>query len=171
LQNLRSEAERLRAEARDLPILQEKQRQEARSAQEKQTVFQIKETLAAKHDYAQGWTTAFVSYARQNGGQLPKSFEQAEPFWPKDIPKQAGNPSEDFEILYDGSLDTLTNLDVVILREKKLWPYGNEFYGSGKFGRHYGIADGHVDYCSSSDKTENGSFDNYEKGRILRAAQ
>jgi RNA polymerase sigma factor (sigma-70 family) len=171
LQNLRSEAERLRAEARDLLILQEKQRQEARSAQEKQTVFQIKETLAAKHDYAQGWTTAFVSYARQNGGQLPKSFEQAESFWPKDIPKQGGNPSEDFEILYDGSLDTLTSLDVVILREKNLWPYGNEFYGSGKFGRHYGIADGHVDYCSSSDKTENGSFENYEKGRILRAAQ
>jgi RNA polymerase sigma factor (sigma-70 family) len=172
LRRLRAEADRLRTEAEDLPTLREKQRVAARRAQDAQTVFQIKETIAARRDYVQGWTTAFVAYAHQNGGQLPKTFEQAEPFWPPNIPKQANaTPSDDFDILYNGSLNTLTNLDIVILRERKLWPYGNEFFGTGKFGRQYGMAGGYLNYCSSSDKTENGSFEAYEKDHILPTTQ
>src|SRR4051812_21621951 len=116
LQRLRSEAERLRAEAKDLTALQKRESEmKHRQAQEPQTVFQIKESLAAKHDYAQGWINAFLAYARENGGQLPKSFEQAEPFWPKNLAKPEGASPDDFEILFDGSLNTLTNLDVIVL--------------------------------------------------------
>jgi hypothetical protein len=94
---------------------------------------------------------------------LPTTFEQAEPFWPKEFRRTTGVADDQFEILYHGPLDSLTNRDVIVFREKKLWPYGNENYGSGKFGRFYALANGHVQYSSSSDKTAGGNFDEYEK--------
>ena len=73
-------------------------------------------------------------------------------------PPLYGVMADQFEILYHGSLDSLTNLDVIVFREKKSWPHE-----TGKWGRFYALANGGIQYCSSSDKTANGNFDNYER--------
>jgi len=69
--------------------------------------------------------------------------------------------ADEFEILYHGSLDSLTNRDVIVFREKRLWPHRY-----GQWGRFYALANGGVQYCSSSDNTAEGNFDNYEKNHL-----
>ena len=80
--------------------------------------------------------------------------------------EDASLASNQFEILYHGSLNSLTNDNVIVFREKNLWKLQNGD-GSYKWGRHYGIANGQVDYCSSSDKSPSGSFDRYEKEHLV----
>jgi RNA polymerase sigma factor (sigma-70 family) len=164
LEKLRAEAALLRQQTKELPTLREAARRlDQPPPREPQTMLQIAEHVWAKQECAQTWIRAFIAYARENQGQLPATFEQAEPFWPKEIRRTTGSADDQFEILYHGPLDLLTNRDVIVFREKKLWPYGNENYGSGKFGRFYALANGHVQYSSSSDKTAGGNFDEYEK--------
>jgi RNA polymerase sigma factor (sigma-70 family) len=169
LSQLRAEAESLRAQIRDLAALRDQNRA-LNAAQESRTPFQMREFALAKHRRTETWTQAFLSYARQNQGQLPSAFAQAAPFLPKDSPKETSLSSDQFEILYQGSVDALTDKNVIIFREKNLWKLQNGD-GSFKWGRHYGMADGHVDYCSSSDKTPAGSFDSYEKEHLVRPAE
>jgi hypothetical protein len=153
LEKLRAEAALLRRQTKELPTLREADRRPDQSPpQEPQTMLQIAEEVWAKQECAQTWIRAFIAYARENQGQLPASFEQAEPFWPKEIRRTTSGADDQFEILYHGPLDSLTNRDVIVFREKKLWPYGNENYGS-KFGRFYALGNGNVQYSSSSNKT------------------
>jgi hypothetical protein len=77
--------------------------------------------------------------------------------------QRAAVNADQFEILYHGSLDVLPTLDVIVLREKNLWPHIG-----GKWGRFYGLADGRAQYCSSSDKTANGNFDQYEREHLIQ---
>jgi hypothetical protein len=114
--------------------------------------------VRAKQECVEAWMRAFTAYARENHGQLPASFEQAEPFWPKDIRKRTDANADQFEILYHGSLDALTNQRVIVFREKKPWPHV-----TGKWGKFYGMASGGAQYCSSSDKTANGTFEAFER--------
>ena len=72
--------------------------------------------------------------------------------------------SGQFEILHQGSLDAIKDRDMIVFREKNVWQH----FG-GKWGRLYGTADGNVQYCSSSDKTATGSFDEYEKQHIVQS--
>ena len=106
---------------------------------------------------------AFKAYARENQSQLPASFEQAEPFWPKELKKTTNNAADQYEILYHGSLDALTNRNVIVFREKKLWRYGNEKYGKGKLGRLDVLASGSSQYGSAPNGTPDGDFNNWEK--------
>ncbi len=94
---------------------------------------------------------------------MPSSFEQAEPFWPKEIRKPTGVANDQYEILYHGSLDSLTNRDVIVFREKKLWRYGNEKYGLGKLGRFDILANGRAQYGSLPEGTSDGDFHDWEK--------
>jgi RNA polymerase sigma factor (sigma-70 family) len=165
LSQLRAEAESLRAQIRDLAALRDQNRA-LNAEQESRTPFQIREFALGKHRRTEVWTQAFLKYAHENQGQLPTAFAQAEAFLPKDSPKETSLSSDQFEILYHGSVDALTNKDVIIFREKNLWKLQNGD-GSFKWGRHYGLADGHVDYCSSSDKSPTGSFDRYEKEHLV----
>ena len=166
LLKLRDEAELLRRQTEDLAGLREENRKlRQRMSPEPQTPLQVAEMVGAKQERVEAWMRAFIAFARENRGQLPASFEQAEPFWPKEIRKGTGVASDQFEILYHGSLDALTNLNVIVFREKKPWPHV-----TGKWGRFYGMADcrggaanGGAQYCSSSDKTANGSFDAFER--------
>jgi Sigma-70, region 4 len=167
LQKLRQEAEVLRKQADVLARSQEERRRTGPSERkDPQTMLQIKEMVWAKQETAQGWIRAFVAYAKEHQGQLPASFDQAQPYWPKEFWKRAGEASDQYEVLYHGSLNALTNLEVIVFREKNPWPYGNETYGTGMFGRNYALANGHVEYCSSSDKTALGSYDAYESAHL-----
>jgi RNA polymerase sigma factor (sigma-70 family) len=172
LRKLRSEAELLRGQTKQLAMLQEENRRlQQPPLREAKTAMQLRELIWAKQQCAEAWMSAFIAYARENQGQLPASFEQAEPFWlrSREIGPGTGLAADrfenlysmmadQFEILYHGSLDSLTNLDVIVFREKKLWPHE-----TGKWGRFYALANGEIQYCSSSDKTASGNFDKYER--------
>jgi hypothetical protein len=129
-------------------------------------MLRIKEMVWNRQQFAQGWVRALLAYARQHGGQLPASFSDAESYWPQGFVKGTVVPSEQFELLYHGSLESLTNQEAILFRERNPWPYGNEAYGTGKFGRMYALADGHIQYCSSSDKTAQGNYDAFERSRM-----
>ncbi len=156
----------MKRRTKDLAKLQEENRRlQQRVSPEPQTPLQVSEMVWAKQECVEAWMRAFIAYAKQNQGQLPTSFEQAEPFWPKEIRKGTGVASDQFEILYHGSLDALTNRYAIVFRERKPWPHV-----TGKWGRIYGMADcrdgtaiGGAQYCSSSDKTANGNFDAFER--------
>jgi len=132
--------------------------------EESQTPSQITELVRAKHVFISAWLQAFFAYARANQGQCPETLQQAARFLPDSI-KEISTTADQFEILYRGSLDAIKDQDIIVLREKELWQHVG-----GKWGRFYGIADGHAQYCSSSDKTATGSFDNYEKPRIVQSS-
>jgi len=157
LRRLHSEAELLRGKIKDLGVLREENRR-LQHPQEAQTILQMNELVWAKQERTEAWMRAFLAYAGEHQGQLPASFEQAEPFWPKEISKGTGSAADQFEILYHGSLDSLTNRDVIVFREKQSWPHI-----TGKWGRLYGMANGRAQYCSSSDKTAKGNFDRFER--------
>jgi RNA polymerase sigma factor (sigma-70 family) len=165
LVKLRAEAELLRGQTRKLAALREENRQLPQSRpQEAQTPLQISEMAWTKQEGVETWMRAFLAYAKQNQGQVPTSFEQAEPFWPKDVRKSASVAADQFEILYHGSLVALTNRDVIVFREKKLWQHVN-----GQWGRFYGLANGFSQYCGSPDGNADGSFDEYEKNHTAPA--
>jgi RNA polymerase sigma factor (sigma-70 family) len=172
LLRLRAEAESLRGQVREIPALQEENRRlQRRLSREAQTPFQIQEQLWAKTRWVEAWMRAFIAYARENQGRLPASFEQAEPFLPREVREETAVTGDQFEILYHGSLDSLTNRESIVFREKSLWPHE-----TGKWGRIYGMADcrsgifdGRAQYCSSSDKTANGNCDSFEKEYMVTA--
>jgi RNA polymerase sigma factor (sigma-70 family) len=165
LSQLRADVGLLRAKIRDLAALRDQNRL-AEAAQDSRTPLQIEEVARGKYHLTETWMQAFLKYASQNQGQLPSAFSQAEPFLPRDMGEDASLASNQFEILYHGSLNSLTNDNVIVFREKNLWKL-QDGDGSYKWGRHYAIADGHVDYCSSSDKSPSGSFDRYEKEHLV----
>jgi hypothetical protein len=105
---------------------------------------------------------AFRNYAYNHQGQLPDSFDQAEPYWPVEVGKWPDVTPEQFEILYHGSLDSLTNLDpnleVIVFREKKLWQHA-----TGRWGRFDVLANGRAQYGSVPDGTSDNYFSEYEK--------
>jgi hypothetical protein len=121
------------------------------------------ELVRAKQLFMRVWLQVFFAYARENQGQCPETFQQATRFLPESV-KELGLIADQFEILYHGSLDAIKDQDIIVLREKELWQHVG-----GKWGRLYGIADGTAQYCSSSDKTATGNFDNYEKPRIVQS--
>jgi RNA polymerase sigma factor (sigma-70 family) len=131
--------------------------------EETQTLSQVMDWVRVKQLCMRIWLQAFFAYARANQGQCPETFQQAASFLPESL-KEISLTAEQFEILHQGSLDAIKDQDMIVFREKNVWQH----FG-GKWGRLYGIADGNVQYCSSSDKTATGSFDEYEKQHIVQS--
>jgi RNA polymerase sigma factor (sigma-70 family) len=153
LMRLRGEVGILRRQTNELGKLsEENQRLQPAPPPEAPTAEQISELVVHKQDCAEAWMQAFLAYAKKNQGQLPASFEQAEPYWPRKTGKWPDVSADQFEILYHGSLDALPNQDVIVFREKKLWQHVN-----GKWGRFDVLANGNVQYGS----VPNGSRDDY----------
>jgi RNA polymerase sigma factor (sigma-70 family) len=133
------------------------------SSEETQASAQTMELVSAKELNVKLWLEAFFAYARKNQGQCPETFQQAASFLPESV-REISLITDQFEILYHGSLDAIKDQDVIVFREKGLWQHVG-----GKWGRFYGIATGHAQYCSSSDKTATGNFDEYEKGHVVQS--
>jgi hypothetical protein len=108
---------------------------------------------------------AFLAYAKMNRGELPSSFEQAEPFWPKELEKSSDIPADRFEILYHGSLNSPPNDEVIIFREKKLFQNPS----NGRWGRLSVLAEGRAQYGSVSPGTPDESFSEWEKEHLAPA--
>ncbi len=118
--------------------------------------------VPTRQDYAETWMRAFLAYAKMNRGELPNSFEQAEPFWPKEVEKSSYITADTFEILYHGSLDSLPNDEIIIFREKKLW----QNPANGRWGRLSVLSGGQAQYGSVPPGTPDESFSEWEKEHL-----
>jgi hypothetical protein len=95
---------------------------------------------AAKGKFAKEWMAAFIAFATENQGQFPTNFWQAEGFLSDSARNQTNVTIDQFEIVYQGSQNDLTNQgdeDIIVLRERQAW----QSY-DGKWGRTYGRVDG-----------------------------
>jgi hypothetical protein len=106
-------------------------------------------------NYTRQWLLAFHDFADKNQGQLPADFEQARPFLPSEV--DTNLTTDQFEIVYQGSLKNLTNPSTaIVIREKNAWPGLNQRPG---WLRAYGFADGHSEIHLAAD----GNFETWEK--------
>ncbi len=140
---LRAQAEALRRQTNDLARLRaENRRLSQRPGDEPKTPVQSREELIARATAAKDWLLAFMTYAQDHHGQCPSSFEQAAATLANDSQKVASiSRSNDFDIVFQGSFDALTNLGrgIVVLRQRQPRPAGD-----GKVSVVYGLADGSV---------------------------
>ncbi|HXT38397.1 MAG TPA: sigma-70 family RNA polymerase sigma factor [Candidatus Angelobacter sp.] len=179
LMKLRGEVGLLRRQTNELGRLEEENRrlqaslaraaQNARQSQidsateqEKQEAL-AKQQFIAKMGYARNWVLAFHEYAGAHQGQSPASFDQAATFLPDQARDETLLATNQFEIMYQGSLNVITNpATVIVLRESEAQPVP-----TGGQVRTYGFADGH----SEVHKTDDGNFEPWEKQHMISAAQ
>ena len=129
--------------------------------QEKQEAI-AKQQFIAKMGYARHWVLAFHEYAGAHQGQAPASFDQAATFLPDQARDETMLATNQFEIVYQGSLNAITNpATIIVLRENEPQPV----LTSGQV-RTYGFADGH----SEVHKTDDGNFEPWEKQHMIPAA-
>jgi RNA polymerase sigma factor (sigma-70 family) len=139
---LRAQAESLRAKTNDLAGLRAENRRLRQASDDKpKTPVEAREELIARACCAKDWLLAFKIHALDNQGQCPTSFAQVASIHAENSGKLgAGISPDEFEIVFQGSLDSLTNSgDVIVLRERQL-----RSVGDGKWSRIYGTADGAV---------------------------
>jgi hypothetical protein len=174
LLRLRAEAVILSQQTNDLAALQEEnhrmREQNAQQADPLKTPLQLKDETNARSRAAKDFLLAFILYAMDNQNQFPASFDQAVRYFPDafNADPVSGDLAEfiqatnQFEIVYRGSRDALTNAgNVMVLRERQArqWP-------DGKWSKVYGFADGHSETHSEAE----GNFDIWEKQRIVTPA-
>jgi hypothetical protein len=119
----------------------------AAAERQNQAAESIKELAYAKMNYTKGWMIAFMNYAQQHGGQLPTNFEAAISFGPEGLTNQTSLAPEQFEIVYTGSLNEVTNpQSLIVIREKDASQTTD-----GGWVRDYGFADGHSEIHKAAD--------------------
>ncbi len=139
---LRAQAESLRRQTNDLAGLRaENRRLRQTSDDQPKTPVEAREEGLIRAMCAKDWLLAFRIYANDNQGQCPTSFEQVASIHAQNSGKLgAGISPDQFEIVFQGSLDSLTNIgDIVVLRERQ-----PRRVGDGRWSRIYGMADGAV---------------------------
>ncbi|HUS33978.1 MAG TPA: sigma-70 family RNA polymerase sigma factor [Verrucomicrobiae bacterium] len=136
------------------------------------TSWQNAEMWRAKGNRIKGWSKALFAYASAHDGQLPASLEDAASFLPKDFAKGPLPPSEEYELLYRGSLQTLTNLNpdapFIILRERKLSPsvhFFDKYYK--KMARYEIHANGSDSWGSVEPGQLDSEFSSFEKEHLV----
>jgi len=141
----------------------------------------FKQAGIAKMNYTRDWMLAFFMYADKNGAQFPTNFSQALPFWPSDLKPTTDNKGEaaphpeatgagatlfglapdNYDLLYQGSMNALTNpQSIIVIREKDAWQGPN-----GGWLRAYAFADGH----SEIHRAEDGNFLPWEQQHMMVA--
>jgi hypothetical protein len=168
LLRLRGEVGFLRKRTNDLATLQEENRRlRARNlaqSENSKTPLQRREEehaqAIAKLHFGRVCLLAFDMYARDNQGQIPTNFEQVAVYLPKETYTQTNVTTDQYEIVYQGSLNTITNPgNVIVIREKQAWTSD-----SGGWSRAYGFADGHSEIHLSRD----GNFEPWEKQKGIK---
>ena len=166
LLKLRGEVRTLRQATNELTKIQEQIQPLNQPAQLKpKTDDEILQMSKDKQHFAHVWMEAFKNYAASHNGQLPNSFEYAQNFISPDVGYWPGMSPDDFEILYHGSLNAITNREVILFREKKLWQHVG-----GKWGRFDVLANGTVQYGSVPQGFSDTDFTDWEKERIIPAS-
>jgi RNA polymerase sigma factor (sigma-70 family) len=163
LVRLRGEVAALRQQT---SVLLEDRRSTGRSAQQATGSFsllQMREEQQqwgiARLNYTRQWLLAFHMYANDNNDQFPTGFEQARQYVGNEILTATNLTTDQFEILYHGSISNLSSPPlVVVLREKQ----PSQGY-DGRWSRAYGFADGHSEITAPAD----GNYDAWEKRHIF----
>jgi len=120
---------------------------------------QQKEFALARLDFPKYWMLAFFLYSAQHQAQCPTNFEQAAAFLPQEFTNRHGVMPDQFEIVYQGALNVVTNpQSVIVIREKEAVQEPD-----GGWIRAYGFADGH----SELHRGANGDFGPWEAQHIL----
>jgi RNA polymerase sigma factor (sigma-70 family) len=129
----------------------------------------------AKLNYTKQWMLAFHFFANDNEGQSPTNFDQALPYLSNDAKVEAnlkpgeflpGTPKygltpEHYEIVYQGSLNGLSNpQNIIVVREKEPWRTED-----GSWMRTYAFADGHAEIHKATD----GNFAPWEAQHMVAA--
>jgi RNA polymerase sigma factor (sigma-70 family) len=127
------------------------------------------DTLAAQIETQQRQTAIFenskqlalawILYAMKNQGQYPSNFEQAASFLPDAFKQQTNVTTDDFAVVYQGTMNSVTNPgNTVIIRQKEaVW---NPF--DGNWVRTYVFADGHSELHATPD----GNFGSWESQHV-----
>ncbi len=124
--------------------------------------------MGDKQNCAHAWMEAFFNYAHHHQGRSPDTFEDAAPYWPEYMGSWPDVTPDQFEILYHGSLYAVTNQEVVIFREKKLWQHPTD--PTGKWGRFDALSNGSAQYGSVPNGAGDDYFTDYERERIISQA-
>ena len=173
LAKLRAEAESLRQQTNDLARLREANRRlQQRPEAQTKTPLQLREERIAKMNFGHQWVRAFRDYANKHGQQFPPSFEQAASFISAEYKPDNSVSTEQFEIVYQGSLALPNPGEIVVLREKEPWTDS-----SGKWCKVYGLADGSSQIVAMPSRwTVRGrqvsydTFEAFEKDHIIPAS-
>jgi RNA polymerase sigma factor (sigma-70 family) len=148
LLRLRAQAGALRSQSNALPGLRAENRR-LRAAAE---LPEVAPTEAEKQDFAASmaeskkWLVASYMYSRKNQGQFPPTLGAMAAALPADASSKGDAPNDRVELVYQGSLSTLTNAqDVIVLKQKEPVRYGN------RWAKAYGYGDGHVEMHVQAD--------------------
>ncbi len=120
----------------------------------------------AKLNVTKSWGLALFRYAQANNGKMPAGFAEAAAYLPETPPEltwiNSLTGAQDFEIMYRGSLNDLTEpAKTIIVRETT--PF--DFDSSGGAKRTYLFADGHSEVHRAAD----GNFEPWEHDRMAEA--
>jgi hypothetical protein len=108
--------------------------------------------------YNKGFVYSLIMYADKHQGQFPTNLEVAAPFRPADVRAETNLLAEQFELLYQGKLDDLTNpVNTIVVREKEPW-----LNAKGEWMKTYGFGDGH----SEAHPATNNDFAAWETERL-----
>ncbi len=124
----------------------------------------LKEQAIAKMNYTKQWLLAFIMFAQDHNGQLPKTFQDANAYIQDANGNSPINQSGDlkpdqFEIMYQGALKAIQNpAQTILIREVQ--PFAGPD-GAG-MNRTYGFADGHVEVHHA----DNGDFGPWESTHL-----
>ena len=159
---LRGEAGLLRKHTNELGKLREENRrsqtslaeseQSSQSSEDDPAAEQQEQMLHAKLNDSKALMLSFLMNALDNQNQFPTNLDQ--------IPTPGLTGTNDFEIVYRGSLDSLTNKSSVIaIREKQAWQLTD-----GRWVKTYGFADGVAQIHVEPD----GNFEAWEKEHMIQ---
>jgi hypothetical protein len=116
----------------------------------------------ARMNYAAGWAAALLTYASKNDGVMPKSFADAQSYYPAQFAStmSAFDPGK-FEILYRGVInEVLDPPRTVIMREKEAFSNPDK----PGWSRTYVFADGHTELHHSPD----GDYAEWESRLVIQ---
>ena len=113
----------------------------------------------ARMNYTKQWALAFIMFAEDHGGRMPKTFQEASAYFPQN--GQTGDlKPEQFEIMYQGSRDAIKNPSQTIL-VREIQPVASP--GGTGLTRAYVFADGHSEIHQAVD----GNFAAWESERLV----
>jgi len=116
-------------------------------------------TLKAKISDAKELMLAFRIHANENQGQFPTNFDQVTKTWSAANGRPFLTGTNQFDIVYAGSLHEITDPgSVIVIRDKQAWQASD-----GSWYKVYGFADG----SSQAHKALDGNFDAFEKQHVF----
>lgn len=108
----------------------------------------------ARMIYGKNLVLALILFADKHQGQFATNFDMAAPFIPAESRAQTNLVPDQFELLYQGVYDDMTNsAQAIVVREKQPW-----IDPKGQWARVYGFADGHSELHTEP----NGDFETWE---------